>query len=388
MSNVSILMHQLGAAPDYGGSFLTQNRIIGQVNSSEVVECAPSRCAGTGRPSPCYCTKGAESGGAEGSYTLNAVSNQVHTIWRTPSYLLGGVVFSPNDFFSANTQQRWVGLIFSNAYHTAVGMPHITGEKWSLIDADIGIFHKCGSCNYGGDSIVDLFNATASVLPAGCSRADADQCQQNRCMHCGCVSGKPPCPPAHTGGIIWQQDGWTFVGVVDIAGEAAWAAVRSAWGGDVLLGGVDSMTLTPNDTWAPIVILAGRAAEYGTASNFTAMVTGAGLAVKPTGSSHGEADVTLDWHGKHYAFHAQNTTQHYRLPEVDGTAVDIAPRFQYSGPHLKAELGAEVVRTVFPGYALDYHFKDDEDHIVKKKKKRRKKEEAEAHFADVDRHPL
>ena len=38
---------------------------------------------------------------------MEAKSDQVHTIWQTPSYGMGAVVFSPN------SQQRWVGLIFN-----------------------------------------------------------------------------------------------------------------------------------------------------------------------------------------------------------------------------------------------------------------------------------
>ena len=55
---------------------------------------------------------------------------QVHTIWHTPSYALGGVEFSPNDFFSPNSQQRWTGLIFADVNHTALGLPHLTGQSF------------------------------------------------------------------------------------------------------------------------------------------------------------------------------------------------------------------------------------------------------------------
>lgn len=73
------------------------------------------------------CTHGHGKGG----------SKQVHVISHTPAYSLGGVVFSPNDAFSANTQQRWTGLVFANAVHTTVGLPHLTGEKWALIDQEV-----------------------------------------------------------------------------------------------------------------------------------------------------------------------------------------------------------------------------------------------------------
>ena len=51
---------------------------------------------------------------ANGAYLMEAKSDQVHTIWQTPSYGMGAVVFSPNDYFSPNSQQRWVGLISKN----------------------------------------------------------------------------------------------------------------------------------------------------------------------------------------------------------------------------------------------------------------------------------
>ena len=50
---------------------------------------------------------------ANGAYLMEAKSDQIHTIWATPSYGMGAVVFSPNDYFSPNSQQRWVGLIFN-----------------------------------------------------------------------------------------------------------------------------------------------------------------------------------------------------------------------------------------------------------------------------------
>jgi hypothetical protein len=123
-SNVSILMHVLGKAPETGGEYLMQNRIIGQVNSSQVTPCGAARCKGTLRPPGCMCTKGADAGaGSNGAYLMQPKSDQVHTLWHTPSYGMGAVVFSPNDYFSPNSQQRWVGLIFNDYNHTALGMP-------------------------------------------------------------------------------------------------------------------------------------------------------------------------------------------------------------------------------------------------------------------------
>jgi hypothetical protein len=106
-SNISILTHALGFAPQTQGEYLIQNRIIGEVNASMVTTCAPARCAGTLRPTGCTCTKGSEAGkGSNGAYLMEAKSDQVHTIWRTQSYGMGAVMFSPNDYFSPNSQQR------------------------------------------------------------------------------------------------------------------------------------------------------------------------------------------------------------------------------------------------------------------------------------------
>ena len=123
-----------------------RNRMIGQVDQSDTIACSDERCAETLRPSGCICTKGADDG-TSAHYTMLAKSDQLHSIWHTPSYALGGVEFSPNDFFSPNSQQRWTGLVFGNVEHTAIGLPHLTGEKWQLVDEDVMISQKCADCN-------------------------------------------------------------------------------------------------------------------------------------------------------------------------------------------------------------------------------------------------
>eukprot|EP00041_Stephanoeca_diplocostata_P010718 m.170857 g.170857 ORF g.170857 m.170857 type:complete len:550 (+) comp18272_c0_seq1:84-1733(+) len=141
MSNVSVLIHTLGASPETGGVYVMRNRMIGQVAKRDVSSCSEARCKETLRPYPCTCVQDVDPSSPVPHITyLNASqggSRQVHVIARDPAYSLGGVVFSPNDAFSANTQQRWTGLVFANAAHTAVGLPHLTGEKWALIDQEV-----------------------------------------------------------------------------------------------------------------------------------------------------------------------------------------------------------------------------------------------------------
>ena len=48
------------------------------------------------------------------------------------------------------------------------------------------------------------------------------------------------------------------------------------------------------------------------------------------------------------------------LPTRDGVAVDVSPAFQYSGPHLNAAVGSDVVTLSYgKDYVIDYNFKDD-----------------------------
>lgn len=237
-SNVSILMHLLGKKEPY----MMRNRMIGQVDQSNTTTCSDTRCAETLRPTGCVCTKGADDG-TSAHYTMMAKSDQLHSLWHTSSYALGGVEFSPNDFFSPNSQQRWTGLIFANVEHTAIGLPHLTGEKWQLVDPDVMISQKCASCNYGGDSVLDIFNLTSR-------NALTQPCGQN----------------------------WTVISAVDIHGQQAWAGVAVGWGGVKLVPPSNlsstpiNFQLIPEDTWAPIIIVTGQQKQYGTLANFSSAV--------------------------------------------------------------------------------------------------------------------
>ena len=174
--------------------------------------------AETLRPPGCVCTKGSDSG--DGSfYSMLPTSNQLHSVWHTPSYALGGVEFSPNDYFSPNSQQRWSGLIFGNVEHTAIGLPHLTGEKWAVVGKDIMIAQKCSTCNYGGNTSVELYNMTSPAV---------------------------------------ESCNWTVVTTTDLEGKAAWGAVRAGWGGSALsqqpgsAAGPYNQILKPADTWASV----------------------------------------------------------------------------------------------------------------------------------------
>jgi hypothetical protein len=331
-SNVSILAHVLGKAPEGGGAYLVQNRIIGQVNATQVTTCSPARCTGTLRPVGCTCTRGAEAGkGSNGAYLMEAQSDQLHTVWQTPSYGMGAVVFSPNDYFSPNSQQRWVGLIFNDENHTSLGMPHLTGEKWSLVDEDIMIMQRCGSCNYGGDSLVHMYNTSMEMIKSRCSFA--------------------------------------MISTNDINGNEAFAAVRSAYGGDNITSTCSGDScrgavteLKPHDTWAPLILLTGRATEYGSFANFSDAVCSVKLDVA---TAHQGGHVALNWKGHMYKFSTNNRTGHYVLPTKDGVSVTISPTWQYKGPHLNSDLLSDTVTLSYTDkYVLQYRFIDGADAII------------------------
>jgi hypothetical protein len=327
MSNVSVLVHRFGAAPATRGVFTMKNRMMGQVSAANASTCSQERCAETFRPYPCAC-----EGGGSAWHTLLPHSRQLHVVSRTPEWALAAVAFSPNDAFVANSQQRGTGLTFGNGAHSAVALPHLTGEKWGILDQDVMLVQRCGSCNYGGPSLFQVYNASA----------------------------------------VWQQGGWWFMtaGGDDGAGAGAatgWAAMRPAWGGTnftnatapgAAAGALLSGTINLLDTWAPLLLVAASARTYGgSLDNFTRQVLAAPLAVGAN-RSH----VSFAWHGRAFGFTPGPSTWKGRwtLPTLDGTPVDVDPPFTYNSPHMRAALDSQVVTASYDeDYTLVYNFSDD-----------------------------
>ena len=79
------------------------------------------------------------------------------------------------------------------------------------------------------------------------------------------------------------------------------------------------------------------------------------------------AKVSLSWGGRDIEFFpgpntsspSASTAAAYKLPAVDGVAVDVAPRYVYRGPHLNAALGNMVVTASYGHYVLAYDFEHD-----------------------------
>ena len=324
MGNVSILVHRLGAAPETDGVFTMRNRMMGQLqpcSDAQKQTGSRARCTETFRPYPC-------AGGCPppvGGYNvLLPQPRQIHVVSSTKDWALASVEFSPNDPFVANTQQRGTGLVFANDEHSTVALPHLTGEKWGLVEEDLMFVQRCGSCNYGGPSLFQIFNASR----------------------------------------VWKGRDWWFMSAGGgVAGEApmGWAAMRAAYGGATFENATSradariSGNIGLNDVWSPLLLLAGGASQYGTAQNFTSQVESAPFTA--TGRSH----VSFSWRGRSFGFTPGPSTWkgNWSLPTIGGKPIDIDPPFVYSSPHMSAALGSDVVAASYGKYELRYDFGDD-----------------------------
>lgn len=329
-SNVSILLHTFGAAPETNGVFTMKNRMIGEISAKNQSTCSKDRCTQTFRPFPCACAGG-------GSWhTLFPRSKQVHVVSHTPAYAMSAVVFSPNSAFIANSQQRGTSLVFSNSIHSAVALPHLTGEKWGLLDEDVMFVQRCGSCNYGGPALFQVYNTSR----------------------------------------VWQDpksvDWWFMEAPGDGPGAAVlgWAAMRAAWGGTNFTNATTAQDIVQHlqrgainlvDTWSPLIIVAADAQTYGGGgaaglANFTTQILATTVAVDTAKSSVG-----FKWHGRDFGFAPGPSTWkgEWTLPTVNGKTVENDPPFMYSSPHLNAALNTDVVTATYGNYTLVYDFSDD-----------------------------
>ena len=96
---------------------------------------------------------------------------------------------------------------------------------------------RCGSCNYGGPALFQVYNASA----------------------------------------LWQSGDWWFMTADDVdthgvATPTGWAAMRPAWGGTnfsnatAMMATLISGEIEVGDTWSPLVIVAADASrllDYG-----------------------------------------------------------------------------------------------------------------------------
>ena len=84
----------------------------------------------------------------------------------------------------------------------------------------------------------------------------------------------------------------------------------------------------------------------------------------------GVNDLSITWQGAHFCFHANDGGgSTFQLPSVTGChgkEIEVDPPYQYSGPHLNANVSADTVTLSYGAYVLDYVFADGRDAIVKR----------------------
>ena len=335
MSNVSVLMHELGKSPETGGSYAVRNRMLGQFD--------PNRTAD--------------------GHMFAYPSDQVHHVEMTPSYSLGAVEFFPKkESFIANTQLRWTGLIFGNPEFTTISLPHSTGEKWSMVDRDVLINQRCKTCYYGGNPGMQVAHLTGRNLWTVNNWTFFEALNATR------------------------------------TGQSAWAAVRPAWGGfkplprpamphgchvcncqvtagrycpghcfngecDKVGYNITSGMFWSNDFFAPLIFVVGEEKNFpGGADGFANAVLDAPLTVTNTSLNGAVPEsVVFEWRARKYEFFPMNgTKESYRLPEINGVPMDTSPDFTYQGPHLNAPLNGDVVTLSYTkDYAIKYDFGSD-----------------------------
>jgi hypothetical protein len=164
---------------------------------------------------------------------------------------------------------------------------------------------------------------------------------------------------------VWADGGWWFMEAGPAGGKPrGWAAMRPAWDDadfantTAPTARLMSGTITPRDTWAPLLLIAGAADDYDTRANFSSAVLAAPLRVENGTAFRG---LTFGWRGRSFGFTAGPSIWkgQWTLPTIDGAAVDIDPDFAYSSPHLNAAVGGEVVTASYKSYSLVYNFSDD-----------------------------
>jgi hypothetical protein len=264
---------------------------------------------------------------------LSLNSSIVHHFYRTASFGLGSIFFNPakqNATFGAPPQESMVELVFANEDHSAVGIPHASGPKWSAQEGGALITAQCTGAlgciaRYAGDFSTEIYNVSAV------HRREA------------------------------AQGDWIFVEPSN--GLEAWAAVRYAWGGlnesvssvreGVIGSGNRSFQLVPTDPTAPLVLFAGNGSTFGSLQQFMGAVLQADLSVSkpaadgtrvvtfvpPAGSKPCPElcrPITFPW---------SLTQATLKMPSVGGKALVDQPSLAYDGPFMMSTLGSATVRT-------------------------------------------
>jgi len=205
---------------------------------------------------------------------------------------------------------RWSGVIFRNL--AAISLDAYTGEKWNIQHRDVRITQLCSDGPYvPGDTRV-VFNA----------------------LH----------------GKISEKNGWVFVN-----NDEAYAAVKVVSGGHFWTDSLKRQMYL-NDIYSPIIIQAGRRADYGSFEEFQKAILAARLKY---------VDYKVEYRGPNSSkgeFFAMTPKmrkeegKEYVLPTIDGETVDLNPEYAYSSPYMQNKAGSDIVTVRYGSRRWNYDF--------------------------------
>lgn len=218
----------------------------------------------------------------------------------TPDYILGSWMLDPQtDYAAINTQNRWQGIIFAT-------------------DKNARVFPQCVGLRNGKTYNQHVAVQHENVMIVQKNRAKSKQVGPMRVFFA----------PGTRQRLI-EEDGWLFLQ----EGDAYLAVHILPRDGDVDTRGHvwEDGWLVPADDSAPIVFVAGRRERFPSQADFVAHVR--------------EHSITCTTSVVRYSFEdllGQETTltlyaDGQKLPEVNGSAINLAPQKVYDSPYLEAE---------------------------------------------------
>lgn len=270
-----------------------------------------------------------------------ADSRLVNYTYKTPNYMVGGLMFDPAAAYAPiSADRRWAGLIFNDANKTRMApFPEpVRGDPGRHYDAFWHVQHKNVMVGQKYKSFrVDKMRV---FIPPGPEREEAG--------------------------------GWVFVNLTN-----AFAAVRPAYGGyawDCSTNWLDtasgrSVVINFNEEWAPMIFHAGDVQEFGSYADFKNQILNDSVLTVTTNAvmyeGSGQPAITF--------YHAQTNAIRTALdsvalsggygyagdlilPQIGGGEVNLQLPQTYQSPFLVSVPGEEKIRTFFGARTKEYDF--------------------------------
>ena len=261
-------------------------------------------------------------GGKDGeSQRIAPASSLVNYAWRTPHYLLGSTLQNPKlEYAGISRQKRWAGLLFDDPAASAVGSIGVEIEKtrggrpqhafWSVQHENVLLLQRIARGEEGGSYSTGEIRIRFNV--PGLEIVDEQ-------------------------GWIFASNGKAFAGVRFLDGGHRWDETRSVASPATFIG--------PADT-GRILLHAGDVSEHGSFARFRRGLLDGPLKVAPN-----LVDYRFDEGREHIEMFLYDAADRdaFRLPHMNGKAIDLAPKAVYQSPYLNGDFQSDhVTVTVGP----------------------------------------